>query len=133
MVLGLVDLHGHWFEGSPRGIDPAINLAGGVTTAVDAGTAKYSTFDVFRRMAIDPAPVRVVAFPHVAAAGLVSTLVGELEDIRYARPRETAAIADANRDVIVGVKVRIGEGACGPTARPRSRPPSRPRTPPACR
>ena len=35
---GLIDLHGHWFEGSPYGIDPAINLAGGVTTAVDAGT-----------------------------------------------------------------------------------------------
>ena len=34
---GLIDLHGHWFEGSPYGIDPAINLAGGVTSTVDAG------------------------------------------------------------------------------------------------
>jgi dihydroorotase len=110
---GLIDLHGHWFEGSPYGIDPAINLAGGVTTAVDAGTAGFSTFAVFRRLAIDPAPVRVVAFLHVAAAGLVSTLVGELQDIRYARPREAAAIAARHRDVIAGIKVRIGEEACG--------------------
>jgi dihydroorotase len=110
---GLVDLHGHWFEGSPYGIDPVVNLAGGVTTAVDAGTAGFSTFGVFRRLAIDGAPVRVLAFLHVAAAGLVSTLVGELEDLRYARPRETAAIADANRDVVVGIKVRIGSGATG--------------------
>jgi dihydroorotase len=110
---GLVDLHGHWWEGSPYGLDPAINLAGGVTTAVDAGTAGFSTFAVFRRLAIGPAPVRVLAFLHVAAAGLVSTLAGELEDIRYARPRETAAIAEANRDVVVGIKVRIGSGACG--------------------
>ena len=110
---GLIDLHGHWFEGSPYGIDPAINLAGGVTTAVDAGTAGFSNFTVFRRLAIDPAPVRVVAFLHVAAAGLVSTVAGELEDIRYARPREAAAIAGEHRDVIAGIKVRIGEGACG--------------------
>jgi dihydroorotase len=110
---GLIDLHGHWFEGSPYGIDPVINLAGGVTTALDAGTAGFSNFSVFRRLAIDPAPVRVLAFLHIAAAGLVSTVAGELEDIRYARPVETAAVADANRDVILGVKVRIGEGACG--------------------
>jgi dihydroorotase len=113
VVPGLVDLHGHWFEGSPYGIDPVVNLAGGVTTAVDAGTAGFSTFGVFRRLAVDPAPVRVLAFLHVAAAGLVSTLAGELEDLRYARPRETAAIADANQDVVVGIKVRIGSGATG--------------------
>ena len=110
---GLVDLHGHWWEGSPYGIDPRINLAGGVTTAVDAGTSGFSTFDVFRRLAIDDAPVRVVAFLHIAAAGLVSPLVGELEDIRYARPRETAAVIDQHRDVLLGVKVRIGTEACG--------------------
>ena len=40
-------------------------------------------------------------------------MVGELEDIRYARPRETAAIARENRDVVAGVKVRLGSGACG--------------------
>jgi dihydroorotase len=84
-----------------------------VTTAVDAGTAGFSTFGVFRRLAIDHGPVRVLAYLHVAAAGLVSTLAGELEDIRYARPRETAAIAAENRDVVVGIKVRIGTGASG--------------------
>jgi dihydroorotase len=110
---GLVDLHGHWWEGSPYGIDPRINLRGGVSCAIDAGTAGFSNFDVFRRLSIDGAPVRMRAFLHVAAAGLVSTLVGELEDLRYARPRETAAVIAANRDVLVGVKVRIGTGAVG--------------------
>jgi dihydroorotase len=113
VVPGLIDLHGHWWEGSPYGIDPQINLRGGVTTAIDAGTTGFSTFEVFRRLAIEAAPVRVLAFLHVAAAGLVSTLVGELEDIRYARPRETAAIVAEHRDVLAGVKVRIGSGACG--------------------
>lgn len=113
VVPGLIDLHGHWYEGSPYGIDPVVNLAGGVTTAVDAGTTGFINFGAFRRHAIEPAPVRVLAFLHVAAAGLVTTLVGELEDLRYARPREAVEMIEANRDVIVGVKVRLGTGACG--------------------
>lgn len=113
VVPGLIDLHGHWYEGSPYGIDTRANLRGGVTTAVDAGTAGFSNFGEFRRHAIDPAAVRVLAFVHVAAAGLVTTVVGELEDLRYARPRETAAIVAEHRDVAVGVKVRLGTGACG--------------------
>jgi dihydroorotase len=113
VVPGLIDLHGHWYDGSPYGVDTAANLRGGVTTAVDAGTAGFSNFGHFRRHTIDPAPVRVLAFVHVAAAGLVTPLVGELEDARYARPRETAVIARENRDVVVGIKVRLGTGACG--------------------
>lgn len=113
VVPGLIDLHGHWYEGSPYGLDTRANLRGGVTTAVDAGTAGFSNFGDFRRHTIDPAPVRILAFIHVAAGGLVSTLVGELEDARYARPRETAAIAREHWDVVVGVKVRLGTGACG--------------------
>jgi dihydroorotase len=110
---GLIDLHGHWYEGSPYGLDIRANLRGGVTTAVDAGTAGFSNFGAFRRLAIDSAPVRVLAYVHVAAAGLVTTVVGELEDMRYARPRETAAVVSEHSDVAVGVKVRLGSGACG--------------------
>ena len=113
VVPGLIDLHGHWYEGSPYGIDPRVNLRGGVTTAVDAGTAGFSNFGEFRRHTIDPAPLRMLAFVHVAAGGLVTTVAGELEDLRYARPRETAAIIKEHGDVTVGVKVRLGTGACG--------------------
>lgn len=113
VVPGLIDLHGHWYEGSPYGIDVQANLRGGVTTAVDAGTAGFSNFGDFRRHTIDEAPLRILAFVHVAAGGLVTTLVGELEDVRYARPRETAAIIAEHRDAVVGVKVRLGTGACG--------------------
>lgn len=113
IVPGLIDLHGHWYEGSPYGLDPRANLRGGVTTAVDAGTAGFSNFGEFRRHTIDPSLVRILAFVHVAAAGLVTTVVGELEDLRYARPREAAAIAHDHRDVVSGIKVRLGTGACG--------------------
>ena len=35
---GLIDLHGHWYEGSSYGIDPNGCLNDGVTTVIDAGT-----------------------------------------------------------------------------------------------
>ena len=110
---GLIDLHGHWYDGSPYGLDPVANLRGGVTTAVDAGTTGFSNFGSFRRHTIETAAVRVLPFLHVAAAGLVTTVVGELQDIRYARPREAAAIAREHRDIVVGIKVRLGSEACG--------------------
>lgn len=110
---GLIDLHGHWYDASPYGVDPLASLAGGATTAVDAGTAGYGTFPAFRRYVIDRSPVRVLAYIHVAAAGLAASVVGELEEIRYARPRETAEVIRAHREVVVGVKVRIGTQACG--------------------
>jgi dihydroorotase len=113
VVPGLIDLHGHWYEGSPYGIDATANLRGGVTTAVDAGTTGFTNFGEFRRSTIDPAPVRIVAFVHVAAGGLVTTVVGELEDIRYARPREAAAIVREHPEVAIGIKVGLGSGACG--------------------
>jgi len=114
---GLIDLHAHWYEGSPYGVEPRANLRGGVTCSVDAGTAGFESFGAFRRFAIDPAPVRIFAFVHVAAAGLAASMVGELEEIRYARPRETAEIIAAHRDVAVGVKVRVGTQAAGANVR----------------
>ncbi len=110
---GLIDLHGHWYDASPYGVDPIASLKGGATVAVDAGTAGYGNFPAFRRTVIDTSPTRVLAYVHVAAAGLAASMVGELEEIRYARPRETAEIIAAHRDVVIGVKVRIGTGACG--------------------
>lgn len=110
---GLIDLHGHWWDGSPYGVDPIASLKGGATCAVDAGTAGFGTFEAFRRHVIERTPVRVLAYLHVAAAGLAASMVGELDDIRYARPEETAETIEAHRDVLVGVKVRIGTQACG--------------------
>jgi dihydroorotase len=40
-------------------------------------------------------------------------MVGESEDIRLMDPVTAAAVADANRDVIVGIKVRVGRHASG--------------------
>jgi dihydroorotase len=105
---GLIDLHGHWFGGSCFGIDPNICLNHGVTTVVDAGTTGFINFPEFRRATIENAEIGVLAFIHIGCAGLPTTLVGELEDLRYARPVETAAVIERNRDLALGVKLRAG-------------------------
>lgn len=110
---GLVDLHGHWYEGSAYGIDPAICLNHGVTTAVDAGTTGFVNFEEFRRTRIENAPLRVLAFLNIAATGIPTPLAGELEDLRYARPVETAEMLGCHPAVLVGVKVRIGSAMSG--------------------
>ncbi|HZT31168.1 MAG TPA: amidohydrolase/deacetylase family metallohydrolase [Bryobacteraceae bacterium] len=110
---GLIDLHGHWYEGSAFGIDPLLCLNHGVTTAVDAGTAGFVNFAEFRRSRIETSPVRVLAFVNIAALGIPSNLTGELEDLRHARPAETAAVIQANLDVVLGVKVRQGTMVAG--------------------
>jgi dihydroorotase len=105
---GLVDLHGHWYEGSLYGIDPHVSLNHGVTTVVDAGTSGFITFPEFRRHTIDRAQIRILAFLHISCLGLHAPFAEELRDIRYARPKETAVVIEKNRDVVVGVKIRIG-------------------------
>jgi dihydroorotase len=105
---GLVDLHGHWYEGGLYGINAEIGLNHGVTTAVDAGTTGFANFPEFRRTAIQTSRTGILAFIHISFMGLHGPFAEELLDLRYARPVETAMVAMANPDVAVGVKVRLG-------------------------
>ena len=120
LVPGLVDLHTHLYSGvSHYGIDPDVHcLRRGVTTAVDAGSAGAQTFPGFRRYVIEPADTRVFAFLHVAVQGMIATLVGELEDLRWASPDQAVARAREHPDLIVGVKVRLGYQMVGNDPQP---------------
>ena len=120
---GLVDLHTHLFLGvSHYGIDvDAGCLAKGVTTAVDAGSAGAQTFPGFRRYVIDVVSTRILAFENISVIGMITARVGELEDLRYAAPDEAVAVAEAHRDVIVGIKVRLGYQMVGERGLPALR------------
>src|SRR5262245_8398079 len=72
---GLIDLHGHWYQGSCFGIDPDICLNHGVTTVVDAGTTGFINFAEFRR-SIESARIGVLAFIHIGCIGIPTTIVG---------------------------------------------------------
>jgi dihydroorotase len=117
---GLVDLHTHLFWGvSHYGVDPDTScLAKGVTTAIDAGSAGAQTFPGFRRYVIDVVSTRILAFENISVLGMITARVGELEDLRYAAPDEAVAMAEEHRDVIVGIKVRLGYQMVGERAQP---------------
>lgn len=105
---GLIDLHGHWYEGGLYGINAEIGLNHGVTTAVDAGTTGFANFPEFRKTTIRTSRASILAFVHVSFLGLQAPFAEELLDLKYARPVETALVIDEHRDVAVGVKVRLG-------------------------
>lgn len=116
---GLIDLHTHvYWGGTSLGIDAEeFCRTSGVTTAVDTGSAGPGNFMGFRRHVIERSQVRILAYLHVSHAGIYgfsnTVMVGESEDIRLMDPVTAAEVADRNRDVIVGIKVRVGRHASG--------------------
>lgn len=118
---GLIDLHVHGYHRvSPLSIPVDHYCLGrGVTTAVDAGSAGCSTFDGFRAFAIEPVRTRLLAFLNISCSGLVfgglggdSSATGELELLKLADVRGCLGCIEANRDVIVGVKIRLSDSVC---------------------
>ena len=106
---GMIDLHVHVFWGvSHYGIWPDTHcVAKGVTTAVDAGSAGADTFPGFRKFIIDASATRLFAHLNISAQGMLDPEIGELMDIRFARVDRALATIEENRDVILGVKVRL--------------------------
>src|SRR5712691_5568699 len=116
---GLIDLHTHvYWGGTSLGIDAEdFCRRSGVTTAVDTGSAGPGNFAGFRKHVIERSSVRILAYLHVSFAGIFAfsprVMVGESEDIRLLAPIDAAEVASANRDIIVGLKVRVGAHASG--------------------
>ena len=116
---GLIDLHTHVFPYvGPYGIEPDPYFVNkGVTSVIDAGTSGAFTFPAFRRFIIERAATRIRALLHVVSIGMVAGStpnMGELEDLRYCDPKLAAEVADKNRDLIVGFKVRFSKQYTGP-------------------
>jgi dihydroorotase len=107
---GVVDLHTHLYPGvSHYGIEPDTHCLGrGVTTAVDAGSSGAQTFPGLRRYVIERSQTRIMAFLNIAVQGMITNLVGELEDLRWASGAQAIARAREHPDLIVGIKVRLG-------------------------
>lgn len=109
VVPGLVDCHVHVFAGvSHYGIEPdATCLARGATTVVDAGSAGADTFPGFRAYVIEASATRILAHLNISSMGMISREVGELDDIKWADVPKALAMIERNRDLILGVKVRL--------------------------
>ncbi|MGA8316343.1 MAG: amidohydrolase/deacetylase family metallohydrolase [Bradyrhizobium sp.] len=116
---GLIDLHTHvYWGGTSLGIDAEeFCRTSGVTTAIDTGSAGPGNFAGFRKHVIEPSQVRILAYLHVSHAGIYGfshrVMVGESEEIRLMNPIDAVEVADQNRDLIVGIKVRVGRTSSG--------------------
>ena len=116
---GLIDLHTHvYWGGTSLGID-AEDFArrSAVTTCVDTGSAGPGNFAGFRKHVIEPSRIRILPYLHVSFAGIygfsTKVMVGEGHDIRLLAARDCVEVVNANRDLIVGIKVRLGRTASG--------------------
>ena len=119
VVPGLIDLHTHvYWGGTSLGVDASeVARRSGTTTFVDAGSAGPGNFPGFRRHVIEASPLRIIPFLNVSFPGIFAfsagVMVGECADLRLLDPRECVRVVKANRDLVAGVKVRVGRNAGG--------------------
>lgn len=119
VVPGLIDVHAHVFhKATSLSVDP-VHLArrSALATIVDAGSAGAGNFDGFRDFVMAPSPHRILAFLNISFAGIFAfdhgLFVGEATQADLLPVDRCVAKIEANRDRIVGVKVRIGGPATG--------------------
>lgn len=116
---GLIDLHTHvYWGGTSIGVDPDdYAKRAGCTTLIDAGTAGPGNLPGFRKHIVERSDVRILPFMNISYPGIFAfgsyVMVGECEDLRMLSPRACRDIGREHRDLIVGVKVRVGKGASG--------------------
>ncbi len=116
---GLIDMHTHVYWGATSiSVDAAtIARRSGTTTMVDAGSAGAANFHGFRSFIVERAPLNIIAFLNISFPGIFAysapVMVGECCDMRLLHPRECVRVIRENRDLIAGVKVRVGRVASG--------------------
>ncbi len=113
---GLVDLHTHVYHSATCwGIraDP-IAARSGVTTWLDVGSAGAYNFPGFREFIVKPATARIYALLNISSIGLTAT-TWELANLNYMDVDLCAKLIDLNRDLILGVKVRIDKSTTSGT------------------
>ncbi len=112
---GLVEGHTHIFQHvSKVGAPPdEAHLRRGVVAAADAGTAGASTFAAFRKLVVEPSPMRIVNFLNVSVLGLIDFRFGELMNPDTLVPDDALATAAENPDVVRGFKIRLSEDVVG--------------------
>lgn len=113
---GWADLHVHvWYGGSDFSIRAArVGVTHGVTAMADAGSAGEATFHGLREYVIDTQPETIRAFINIGTIGLVAcNRVPELAVDNAIDVGRTLEVIEKNRDVICGIKVRIGEVVVG--------------------
>ncbi len=113
---GLIDVHLHLMKGlGAFGVDPDVfGVGSGVTTVVDAGSAGHTLLDVFRNFVTNNAKTRVLNYINLSTlGGVAGPGFSILADPRLIDEGKIADAVEANRDMIVGIKIMATGGALG--------------------
>jgi dihydroorotase len=115
---GLIDFHVHSYWGvNPYGCNlDALCLATGVTTTMDAGSAGPVNFPGFRKLVHEQSRTRMLGFVALAQHGVLNE-PGELLDLGFADSDGAAQTVSDNRDIGIGIKVRLHKKAIGQNSR----------------
>lgn len=110
---GWVDIHSHVFDTVGDFCVPAdgVGVESGVTTVVDAGTSGLLTFSAFRETVVKPSKTRVYALLdpsllYIATSDFIAHRLGFATSPKNQDRERAIAVIEANRDIIVGFKVR---------------------------
>jgi dihydroorotase len=105
---GLIDMHTHVYKyGITLSVDPDIvGFQNGVTTVLDCGSTGAVTFQGFRKYVMEESATRIYALLNISTIGLAVTNEIYL-DPRMVDSRAAIRTIAANRDRLVGIKVRI--------------------------
>ena len=111
---GMIDTHAHIYEhvSGRFGLNAdMVGVRSGVTTLVDQGGASCMTFPGFRTFIAEPADSRVLSF---ISAYVVGGLEGHYYPALYSPDGvdvdATVKVADANRDMVCGIKAHAEIG-----------------------
>lgn len=110
VTAGLIDVHTHVYPGVPTlGIDPdLIGISRGVTTVIDAGSMGSTNFPGFRDHIARRARTRVFGLVNMSRVGM--TAPNELVRLDYVDVDAVVRTIEHNRDVAIGIKVRMLAG-----------------------
>jgi dihydroorotase len=117
---GLIDIHTHvYHKATSLSVDPGlVARRSAMTTLIDAGSAGAGNYDGFRDYVMAHSPYRILAFLNISYPGIFGfdkgLFIGEATLAEMLPVDRCVAKAEANRDRIVGIKVRIGGAASEP-------------------
>lgn len=105
---GFIDMHVHVFKDyTELGIDAdLVGVEQGVTTIVDAGSAGYDDYQLFKDNVIDKSKTEILSFINVSRKGLCVGLA-ELANLGDLMTLEEASEIVDNEPSIVGIKARM--------------------------
>ena len=111
---GLIDIHTHvYHKATSLSVDPGfIARRSACTTLIDAGSAGAGNYDGFREYVMIQSPYRIMAFLNISFPGIFGfdkdVSIGEATTRAMLPVHRCVEKIEANRDRIIGVKVRIG-------------------------